>query len=173
MCNLIEYSKNYSKTSGTLWNYYKDISVDPKTKAESFKCKRSITGKTANDGNTKEVEVSVPLKQLYNFWRTLGMPLINYKVSLTLTWSKNCFSTDMTTRAAGVQGNPPAIKAATDATFTKDDAKVYVPVVTLSTKDDNKSLQRLKTEFKRTIKWNKYRSKMTNKAKSNNLIFFN
>ena len=52
MYNLIEYSKNYSKTSGTLWNYYKDISTDPITNSESFKYKTSITGKTANDGNT-------------------------------------------------------------------------------------------------------------------------
>ena len=38
MNNLIEYSKNYSKTSGTLWNYYKDISTDPIANCESFKC---------------------------------------------------------------------------------------------------------------------------------------
>ena len=52
MYNLIEYSKNYSKTSGTLWSCYKDISTDPITDSESFKYKTSITGKTANDGNT-------------------------------------------------------------------------------------------------------------------------
>ena len=96
MYNLIEYSKNYLKTSGTLWNYYKNISIDPITNAKSFKYKTSITRKTANNGNTKEVEFSVPLKHLSNFWRTLDMPLINCKVSLTLT----CVLTDMTTRAA-------------------------------------------------------------------------
>ena len=45
MYNLTECSKIYSKTSGTLWNYYKDISIDPITNSESFKYKKSITGK--------------------------------------------------------------------------------------------------------------------------------
>ena len=89
MYNLIEYNKNYSKTSGTLWSYYKDISIDSITNSTSFKYKISITGKTANDGNTKEVEFSVPLKHLSNFWRILDMPLINCEVSLTLTWCNN------------------------------------------------------------------------------------
>ena len=91
MYNLIEYSKNYSKTSGSLWNYYKDVSTDPITNSESSKYKTSIMGKTANDGNTKHVKFSVPLKYLWNFWKILDMPLINCEVSLTLTWSKNCF----------------------------------------------------------------------------------
>ena len=84
MYNLTEYSKSYSKTSDTLWNYYKDIATDPITNSESFKYKTSITGKTANDGNTKEVECSIPLKHLSNFWRTLDMPLINCEVSFGL-----------------------------------------------------------------------------------------
>ena len=67
MYNLIKYSKNYSKTSGTLWNYYKDISTDPIKNSKSFKYKTSITGKTANDRNKKDVEFSVPLKYLSNF----------------------------------------------------------------------------------------------------------
>ena len=71
MYNLIEYSKNYLKISGTLWNYYKDISVDPITNSESLKYNTSITGKIANDGNTEKVDFSVPLKHLSNFWRTL------------------------------------------------------------------------------------------------------
>ena len=86
-------SKNYSKTSGTLWNYTRDISVDPIKSSEPFKHKASITGETASDGNTKEVEFSVPLKNLSNFWRTLDMPLFNCEVSLTFTCSKNCVTT--------------------------------------------------------------------------------
>ena len=166
MCNLIEYSKNYSKISGTLWNYYKDISIDPITNSESFKYKTGITGKRANDENTKEVKFSIPLKHLSNLWRSLDVPLINCEVSLNLTWSKNCVLTDMPTRAA--EGNNPAINPPTVATFTITDAKLYVPVVTLSTEDDNKLLQQLKTGFESTIKWNKYRSEMTNQAKTNN-----
>ena len=56
MCNLTEYSKNYSKTSGTLWNYSKDVSIDPIRNSEFFKYKTSITGKTANDGNAKKID---------------------------------------------------------------------------------------------------------------------
>ena len=79
MYNLVEYSNNYSKTSGSLWQYYND------NIAESFKSKIKITGKTPDDGNTKDVEIIVPLKYLSNFWRTLEMPLINSEVNLTLT----------------------------------------------------------------------------------------
>ena len=65
------YSKNYSKTSGSLWTYYKDISTDPIIKSESFKYKTTIIGKTADDENTKEIEFSVPLKHLSNFWENI------------------------------------------------------------------------------------------------------
>ena len=53
--------------------------------------------------------------------------------------------------------------------FKITDTKLYVPVVTLSTKDDNNFLEQLKSGFKRTIKWNKYRSEMTNQTKTNHL----
>ena len=61
MYNLIEYSDNYSKTSGSLWQYYKD---DHNENSESFKFKAKITGNTPNDSNTKDVEIMVPLKYL-------------------------------------------------------------------------------------------------------------
>ena len=82
MYNLIEYSDNYSKTSGSLWQYYKDDPNDNLTDSESFKSKVKITGKTPNNGNTKDVEIIVPLKHLSNFWRTLEMLLIYCEVSL-------------------------------------------------------------------------------------------
>ena len=88
--NLIEYSDNYSKTSGSLWQYYKDDPNDNLTDSESFKSKVKITGKTPADGNTKDVEIIVPLKYVSNFWRTLEMPLTNCEVNLILTWSKDC-----------------------------------------------------------------------------------
>ena len=74
MYNLIEYSDNYSKTSGSLWKYYKGDPNDNLTDSESFKSKVKITGKTPNNGNTKDVEIIVTLKYLSNFWRTLEMP---------------------------------------------------------------------------------------------------
>ena len=73
MYNLIEYSHNYSKTSGSLWQYYKDEPNDNIAYSESFKSKVKIMGKTPNNGNTKDVEIVVPLKYLSNFWRTLEM----------------------------------------------------------------------------------------------------
>ena len=90
MYNLIEYSDNYSKTSGSLWQYYKDDSNNDVTESESFKSKVKITGKTPDDGSTKDVEIMIPLKYLSKFWRTLEMLLIYCEVNLILTWSKDC-----------------------------------------------------------------------------------
>ena len=95
MYNLIEYSDSYSKTSGILWQYYKDDPNDNITQSESFKSKIKITGKTPAAGNTKDVEIIVPLKYLSNFWRTLEMSLINCEISLFLTWSSSCAITNL------------------------------------------------------------------------------
>ena len=78
MYNLIEYSDNYAKASGKLWQYFRDESDDNNIEdSESFKSKIKITGKIPNNDNEKDVEIMVPLKYLSNFWRTLEMPLIN------------------------------------------------------------------------------------------------
>ena len=88
----------------------------------------------------------VPLKYLSNFWRTLEMPLINWEVNLILTWSSTCVLV-----ASNIQ--------AQNATFAITDTKLYVPAVTLSTQENTKFLQQLKSGFKRVINWNKYLSK--------------
>ena len=104
--NLIEYSDNYSKTSGSLWQYCKDIPTidydgdiidfNGANATDSFNFKTKITGQTAannNNGNIAgrvNVEIMVPLKYLSNFWRTLEMPLINCEIELILDWSANC-----------------------------------------------------------------------------------
>ena len=85
MYNLIEYSNNYAKTSGSLWQYCRDEPNDNLADAESFKSKTKRTGKTPAAGNETDVEIMVPLKQLSNFCRTLEMPLINCEVNLILT----------------------------------------------------------------------------------------
>ena len=82
MYNLIKYSGNYTKTSGSLWQYYKEEPIDNLANSESFKSKVKMTGNTSAGGNTKDVKIIVPLKYLNNFWRTLEMPLINCEVSL-------------------------------------------------------------------------------------------
>ena len=67
MYNLIEYSDNYAKTSGNLWQYYRDEPNDKLADSESFKSKIKITGKTPAPGNKEDVEIMVPLKYLNNF----------------------------------------------------------------------------------------------------------
>ena len=93
MFNLIEYSDNYAKTSGSLWQYCLDkpalnngaiVDFDDGHLSDSFNFKAKITGQTGNNG-TKNIEIMVPLKYLSSFWRTLEMPLINYEVNLILT----------------------------------------------------------------------------------------
>ena len=83
--------------------------------------------------------------------------------------------TDITIQAAvAAQGNNPTrpgINAPTNPTFKITDAKLYIPIVTLLTENDKKLLEQLRTEFKRTIKWNKYRSEMTNQTKNNKLNY--
>ena len=101
------------------------------------------------------------------------MPLINCEISLNLTWSGNCVITSKATRDADPDANPPvaAINNPTNATFKIKDTKLYVPVVTLSSENDKELLGQLKTGFNRTIKWNKYRSKMSNQTKNKNLNY--
>ena len=132
MYNLIEYSDNYAKTTGSLWQYFRDEPDDNLADSESFKSKIKITGKTPANDNEKDVEIMVPLKYLSNFWRTLEIPLINCEVNLILTWS----STFVITNSNGA------------GTFEITDTKLYVPVVTLSTQENTKLLQQLKSGFK-------------------------
>ena len=167
MYNLIEYSDNYAKTTGSLWQYCKDIPArnananDVITEftegnlTDSFKFKAKITGQTGNDG-TKDVEIMVPLKYLSNFWRTLETTLIICEVNLILTWSSTC------ALIATVSPNQ-------NATFAITDTKLYVPVVTLSTQENTKFFQQLKSGFKRVINWNKYLSKPELLAQNPNL----
>ena len=163
-----------------MWNYYRDEPSDPlSSNSASFKYKISITGNTYTIGvgeagydenkvGKNETEAVIPLKYFSNFWRSLNIPLINCEVELILTWSKNCVLV-MTTRDA--EGDNPAIVAPTGLEFKITDTKLYVPVVTLSKENDTQFLEQLKSRFKRTIKWNKYRSQMTDQPQNNNLNY--
>ena len=165
MYNLIEYSDNYAKTTGSLWQYCKDIPAlnandgiiifEEGNLTDPFNFKVKITGRTGNNG-TKDVEIMVPLKYLSNFWRTLEMPLINCEVNLILTWSSTCVLSATTIPNQ-------------NATFTITDTKLYVPVVTLLTQENTKFLQQLNSGFKRVINWNKYLSKPELLAQNPNL----
>ena len=112
----------------------------------------------------------MPLKYLSNFWRSLNIPLINCEDELVLTWFKNCVLISKLTRDADHDAPiDRKIDNPENETFEVTDTKLHVPVITLSTKDDNNFLEQLKSGFKRTIKWNKYRSEMTNQTKTNHL----
>ena len=120
------------KTYGSLWKYYGDeralnaaddiIDFPDSNNSVSFKFKQKITGQSGNDG-TKDVEKIVPLKYLRDFWRILAIPLSSCEINLILTWLANCF---MIANAIESQV----------WIFSITDAKLYVPVVTLSTQDN-------------------------------------
>ena len=160
MYNLIEYSDNYLKMSGILWQYYRDepsLAVDNAIQeftcannSKLFKFKRNVTGITGNYG-PKDFEIMVSLKYLSNFWITFKMPLINCEVKLMLSWYKKCVKASNTAANQKIK-------------FAITDTNIYVSVVTLSTQDNANLLQQLKSGFKRTINWNKYLSKISTQA---------
>ena len=131
-------------------------------------------GVTHDNLTKNDVKVVVILKHLSNFWRHLDVPLINREVELILTWFKNCVLIDKSTREAnyGADPNVYEIDNPENATFKITDVKLFVPVVTLSKENDMQLLEQLKTSFKRTVKWNKYRSQMSIRPQ-NNLKLFN
>ena len=182
MHNLLEYSKNYRKTTGSLWNYYRDessSSVDANNiihsllNSESFGYEANFmeNGVIQNNLTKNDVKIVVPLKHLSNFWRSLSIPLINCEVELILTWFKNCVLIDKLTREANYEANHDVyeIDDPENAIFEVTDTKFYVPVVTLSKENDIKLLELFKSGFKKTIKWSKYRSQMTIQPQNNNL----
>ena len=156
MYNSIEYSNNYSKTSGIMYQYCRyqlalsgDGEIDAFTAANaitySFKIKEKITNETGDDG-TNNVEIMVLLKYLSNLWGTLEMTLINCKINLDLNWSEK--SVIMATNVSNQR-----------ATFLITVTKLYVLVVALSAQDNMKLFEQLTSGFKLTINRNKYQSK--------------
>ena len=81
MYNLIEYSKNYRKTTGSLWNYYRD------EQENTCNVGTDESDYGANKAGKNETETVIPLKLLINFWRSLNIPIINCEVELIFTWS--------------------------------------------------------------------------------------
>ena len=157
-------------TSGSLWNYYRDEIDDVDDNAsdgKSFEYKTKIVGNTpgrpGNEGDaiqqpvpTLNIEITIPLKYLSNFCRSLGLPLINCEIELDLSWAKDCVLIEQNNSITGVS-------------FAITSTKLYVPAVTLSINDNIKFLETMKQGFKRTISWNKYRSEITTQPKNNNL----
>ena len=154
MYNVIEYNDNYSDTSGSLWQFKRDEIIGTinltNNNYSSFKYISNLIGDTDADGSNRKkegVKIVVSLTYLINFWRTLEIPLINFKVELSLRWYENCV----------------LINVAGNSTFKITDAKLYVPVVNLST-EDNAKLSKLLTErFKRSVYRNEYKKKSRTK----------
>ena len=146
MYNLLEYSKNYRKTIGSLYNYYRDELTNDNIPANNvfnnvrvvnsntFKYKNKIIGNTynvdsgaagydANENGTQTIELAIPLKYLGNFWRALNMPLVSCEVSLELRWNKNCVITSLERRAIDENDPPNRDGAPTGATLAINDCK--------------------------------------------------
>ena len=170
MYNLIEYSNNYSDTSESLRQFKRDAShtnnngnlINVSTdNSLSFRYKSSILRKTAaafgDHRVLRNVKTVVPLKYLSNFWRSekklLEMPLINCKTHLQLNWTKNCVMHDSYAYAAADNSNRETI-------FKITNTELFVPIVTLSTKDNVKLTRQLNDGFKRLVYWNEYKPKV-------------
>ena len=154
MYNLIEYSDNYAKKQevyGKIVKIYQPEIIMMKL----LNLQQAILLIHLILKQKSQVELEM-MEYLSNFWRTLEMPLINCEVNLILTWSSTCVL---------IATNIPN----QNATFAITDTKLYVPVVTLSTQEDTKFLQQLKSGFKRVINWNKYLSKPELLAQNLNL----
>ena len=154
MYNLIEYNHNYSDTSGSLWQFKRDEqNMDNENPANvtiadstSFKYKSSLIKElTAADNNRvfENGKVAVPLKYLSSFWRSLEMPLFNCKTHLELNWSKDC-----------------VMSTITNTIFKITNTKLYLPIVTLLSKDNVKLLKLIEEGFKRLVYWNEYQTKI-------------
>ena len=188
MYNLLEYSKNYRKTIGSVYNYYRDELTNDNNNnfanrnvvnSNTFKYKNKIIGNTynvdvgnggydASKNGTQTIELDIPLKYLGNFWRALHMLLISCEVSLELKWNKNCVITSLEQRRLAIAA-VGRDDAPTVASLAIKDCKLYIPVVTLSKDDEIKLLTNLRSGFKREIEWNKYRSQTPMEATNNNL----
>ena len=148
--NLLEYSDNYQDSTGTLYQFKRDeppndnANVANDTKSLVYKSKL-ISG--TDDNNVNNVKLVVPLKYVGNFFRSLEMPLVNCKIDLELTWHKDRMISSANAAAGQV------------VSFMITNTKLYIPVVTLSTKDNTNLTKQLNEGFKRTIYWDQYVSK--------------
>ena len=169
--NLLEYSDNFSMTSGSFWNYYRDKVNDSaneiddndnminnkNTKAsKSFVYKTKITGSISNNNSRLNTDDVVPLKHLSNFWRSLDLPLINCGTELSLRRTRNCVITEVSRTFREVDPNVDPVEyevatLTTSATFQINNDKLYVPVITLSINNNIIFLENIKQGFKRTI----------------------
>ena len=167
MYNLMEYSDNYQDSSATLYQYKRDEPPEADAVADltannsdSLKYKIKLLGnvnEVAGDDacvRRLNVKVVVPLIYLSKFFRSLEMPLINCKIKLNLTWKKEY----VLSTGAG------------EAVFIINDAKLYVPVVTLSKEDNKDFIEQQNKGFQRSVYWNEYKTKEINEDADANVF---
>ena len=148
--NLSEYSDNYKDSTGSLYQFKRDeppddnANVANNTSSLVYKSKL-ISG--TDENNVINVKLAVSLKYVSSFFRSLEMPLVNCKIDLELTWHKDCMISS---------GNAAAGQV---VSFMITNTKLYVPIVTLSTKDNDDLRKQLNDGFKRSIYWSQYVSK--------------
>ena len=198
MCNLLEYSKNYRKTIGSSYNYYRDELSDDNdndnfgnikvVNSKAFKYKNEIIGSTYDVNSTilnpaGNARINNPNYIANNSGKKsieLAIPLkyfCNFWRSLNIPLISCEVSLELkwnkncviTSIQRAINLDGGNTEALTDATLSITDCKLYVPVVTLSKDDEVKLLTNLKSGFKREIVWNRYRSQMTTEAVNNNL----
>ena len=147
MYNLLEYSDNYQDSTGSLYQVKRD--EPPDANANTNNATTSLVYKSKLISGTDDVKLVVPLKYVSNFFRLLEMLLVNCKIDLELTWNKNCMISSLN-----------ATKVDNPLSFMITNTKLYVPIVTLSIKDNTNLTKQLNEGSKRTIYWNQYVSKL-------------
>ena len=150
MYNLLEYSDNYQDSTGSLYQFKRDEPPDDNANVAnditSLVHKSKLISGT-DDNNVNNVKLVVPLKYVTNFFRSLEMQLVNCEIDLETTWHKDCMISSANAAAGQV------------VSFMFTNTKLYVPIVTLSTKGNTNLTKQLNEGFKRTIYWNQYVSK--------------
>ena len=147
MYNLLEYSDNYQDSTGSLYQFKRDEPPDDNANVVNDTTSLVFKSKLISGTDDNNVDLVVPLKYVSNFFRSLEMPLVNCKIDLELTWHKDCMISSADAAAGQV------------LSFMITNTKLYVPIVTLSTKDNNNLTKQLNDGFKRSIYWNQYVSK--------------
>ena len=149
--DLIEYSNSYSDSSGSLYQFKRDESPMNNDRnplnvtlnnSSSFKYKANLLGIATDAISLKNTKIVVPLKYLSNFFRSLEISLIYCKIYLGLNWNNNCV---MYGANANTDGND------IETTFKITSAKLYVPIVTLSTEDNVNLTKQFNEGFKRSM----------------------
>ena len=174
MYNFIEYSSSYYETTWSLYFHSKDkttnfnANITNTDDFKSFKYKAKSLGNTEADnanGVLKKATIVLSSKYLSNFWRSLEMSLTYLKVELKLKCTIYCvLSVACVDNINNINSD--------NIIFTIKDTKWYVPVVTLSARENQKLSRLLSKGFERSVYWNKYKAKSENKNTTNQLRYY-